>query len=536
MIQRRKFGITVGATLATGALIAVGFAGPAYAGGGKGQGHGHGGDKSASAQLRKAVTAKGITKHLQALQNIADANDGNRAAGTSGHAASVDYFEKQLKKAGYVTSRQAFSYDKSVVDTAVLDLTAPTTQSFEYGVDFVEASNASEGDVTGLIQAVDINLTGDRASTSGCEAEDFANFTENNIALVQRGTCDFRTKADNALAAGAVGVIIFNQGNASETEDRSALFAGTLGETIFSLPVATTTFALGETLATTEGAEVRLAFDAHIETVNTFNLLADTKKGDPNKLLVVGGHLDSVPEGPGINDNGSGTASILETAIQMSKKHIVPKNKIRLAFWSGEEDGLLGSNHYVAQLTPEQIAQHAANLNFDMTGSPNAVRFVYDGDGDAFGTEGPEGSDAIEAVFNDYFASQNLATEPTAFDGRSDYFAFIENGIPAGGLFSGAEGIKSEAQAEIFGGTAGEAYDPCYHAECDDINNINQEVLGQMADAIAHATAVYADAKVIKGHGKGWGKGHHGKGHYGKGYGKGHGHDKFGYKGYDKGR
>jgi Zn-dependent M28 family amino/carboxypeptidase len=269
--------------------------------------------------------------------------------------------------------------------------------------------------------------------------------------------------------------------------------------------------------------------------VNTENLLADTKKGDPNKLLVVGGHLDSVPEGPGINDNGSGTASILETAIQMSKKHIVPKNKIRFAFWSGEEDGLLGSNHYVAQLTPEQIAQHAANLNFDMTGSPNAVRFVYDGDGDAFGTEGPEGSDAIEDVFNDYFASQNLATEPTAFDGRSDYFAFINNGIPAGGLFSGAEGIKSEAQAEIFGGTAGEAYDACYHAECDDINNINQEVLGQMADAIAHATVVYADAKVIKGHGKGWGKGH-GKGHYGKGYGKGWGHDKFGYKGYDKGR
>src|SRR5690606_29333304 len=138
----------------------------------------NGQDKSASAQLRKAVTTKGITKHLQALQRIADENDGNRAAGTSGHEASVDYFEWQLKKAGYVTSRQAFTYDKSVVDTAVLDLTAPTTDSFEYEVDFLDASNASEGDVTGAVEAVDINITGDRASTSGCEAADFEGFTQ----------------------------------------------------------------------------------------------------------------------------------------------------------------------------------------------------------------------------------------------------------------------------------------------------------------------------------------------------------------------
>ena len=531
MIQRRKFGIALGATLATGALIAVGFAGPAYAGG---SGHGNGnGNKSVSEELRKAVSAKGVTQHLKALQKVADANEGNRAAGTSGHVASADYYEKLLKKAGYTTWRQPFSYEKSIVDVAVLDQTAPTPVSYEYGVDFIEATNASEGDISGPLQAVDINLTGDRASTSGCEDADFDSFTAGNVALIQRGTCPFRQKADFALANGAIGVIIFNQGNASETEDRSALFGGTLGDTIFSLPVATTTFALGETLANTAGAEVRLAFDAHIEAVDTFNLFADTKTGDVNKTIVVGGHLDGVAEGPGINDNGSGTASILETALQMSKKHIVPKNKVRFAFWSGEEDGLLGSNYYVGQLTPEQIAQHAANLNFDMVGSINAVRFVYDGDGDAFGTAGPAGSDAIETTFEDYFASQGLETAPTAFDGRSDYFAFIENGIPAGGLFTGAEGRKTVDEAAIFGGTAGAPYDPCYHAACDTINNVDQKVLGQMADAIAHATVVYAGAKIIKGHGKG-----HGKNHYnnGKGYGKGHGSEKFGYKGYDKGR
>jgi Zn-dependent M28 family amino/carboxypeptidase len=513
MFQKRKVGTALGAALATGALVAVSFAGPAYAGGGKGGpghggGHGNwGGGKSASEVLRKAVSADGITRHLQALQDIADANDGNRAAGTPGHAASVDYMEAKLQKAGYSTWRQPFSYVKSVVDTAALEQISPNPATYGYQVDFLEASNASEGDITAPVQAVDVNLVGDRASTSGCEASDFAGFTAGNIALVQRGTCDFRVKADNALAAGAVGVIIFNQGNASETEDRSALFSGTLGDTIFALPVATTTFALGEQLATTEGAEVRLAFDAHEETVDTFNLLADSR-GNANEMVVVGGHLDSVPEGPGINDNGSGTASILETALQMSKKHLQPKNMVRFAFWSGEEDGLLGSSYYVDQLTEEQIAQHALNLNFDMTGSPNAVRFVYDGDGSAFGDVGPEGSDVIESTFTEFFASQGLASEPTAFDGRSDYFGFIEAGIPAGGLFSGAEDIKSEEQAAIYGGTAGEPYDACYHAACDDINNIDPVVLEQMADAIAHATATFAETKTKHHGGKGHGKGH----------------------------
>ena len=321
---------------------------------------------------------------------------------------------------------------------------------------------------------------------------------------MQRGTCDFRVKADNAAAAGALGVIIFNQGNG---EDRSGLFGGTLAEPPLELPVVTTSFALGEQLATTEGISVHLAYQARVETVNTFNLLADSR-GDANETVVVGGHLDSVLEGPGINDNGSGTASILETALQMSKKKLTPTNQVRFAFWSGEEDGLQGSNYYVSQLTEAQIAQHALNLNFDMVGSPNAVRFVYDGDGSAFGEVGPEGSDAIEANFTEFFASQGLASEPTAFDGRSDYFAFIEAGIPAGGLFSGAEDIKSAEQAAIYGGTAGEAFDPCYHAACDDISNIDPVVLEQMADAIAHSTATFAETKTKHHGGKGHGKGH----------------------------
>jgi Zn-dependent M28 family amino/carboxypeptidase len=244
-----------------------------------------------------------------------------------------------------------------------------------------------------------------------------------------------------------------------------------------------------------------------VRNIDTFNVLADTA-GRTDRTVVVGGHLDSVSAGPGINDNGSGTAAILETAIQMALSGDAPTNRVRFAYWSGEEDGLVGSDYYVSQLTKDEIKDHALNLNFDMVGSPNFARFVYDGDGSAFGTTGPNGSSNIEKVFLDYFATQGLATEPTEFDGRSDYFGFINNGIPAGGLFTGAEGIKSAEQVELYGGTAGEAFDPCYHQACDTIDNVNADVLEQMADAIAHATQTFAETtSAVNGTNKGGGSG-----------------------------
>ncbi len=244
-----------------------------------------------------------------------------------------------------------------------------------------------------------------------------------------------------------------------------------------TIPAFGTSFALGEGLALAADPTVSLVYETSSRTVETFNLIATSKKGDPTKQAVIGAHLDGVSEGPGINDNGSGSAGILDIAVKLAETKSTPKNQLRFAWWSGEEDGLQGSSYYVSQLTDEQIANTALNLNFDMIGSPNAVRFVYDGDGDAFGDEGPEGSAEIEALFTDYFASQGLATEPTEFDGRSDYYGFILAGIPAGGLFTGAEGLKTEEQAAVFGGTAGEAYDPCYHEACDDLSNVDLEVL-----------------------------------------------------------
>ena len=195
------------------------------------------------------------------------------------------------------------------------------------------------------------------------------------------------------------------------------------------------------------------------------NVLADTAGGNPDNVTIVGSHLDSVPEGPGINDNGSGSAFNLELAIQMKKQHIKPTNRVRFAWWGAEESGLVGATRYVAAISDEEFAQIAANLNFDMLASPNHANFVYDGDFSdtpppATAPDVNPGAAKIEDDFVDYFDSAGVYTEPTAFDGRSDYKPFQDNGVAAGGLFSGAEVAKTQAQFLKWGGVPGVAFDP----------------------------------------------------------------------------
>jgi Zn-dependent M28 family amino/carboxypeptidase len=207
---------------------------------------------------------------------------------------------------------------------------------------------------------------------------------------------------------------------------------------------------------------------------------------------MAGAHLDSVVDGPGINDNGTGSAVLLETALQLGGTPRV-NNAVRFAWWSAEEFGLLGSEFYVTSLDFEQQLDIALYLNFDMVGSPNAARFIYDGDdSDAVGAgPGPFGSAQIEGAFADFLGATGVETEGTDFTGRSDYGEFINQGIPAGGLFTGAEGVKTEAQAEKWGGVAGMPYDSCYHQHCDNLGNLDRTVLDSNADAIAWVTATY---------------------------------------------
>jgi Zn-dependent M28 family amino/carboxypeptidase len=241
---------------------------------------------------------------------------------------------------------------------------------------------------------------------------------------------------------------------------------------------------------------LRLAVDATVEPRRTENVIADTTTGRPDRTVVVGSHLDSVPEGPGINDNGSGSATGLEVALQIAKLDIQPRNRVRFAFWGAEESGLVGSQYYVDSLTQRQIKDIAVNLNFDMVASPNYVRFVYDGDASDTDSLGSTGSGVVEDVFTDYFDSQGLASEPTAFDGRSDYDAFINVGIPAGGLFTGAEDKKTEAEAAVYGGVPGVAYDPCYHQACDSLTPVAD---GADAETYEDLSAAYAGALIVDG-------------------------------------
>jgi Zn-dependent M28 family amino/carboxypeptidase len=465
-------------------------------------------DEVNTKRLRDAVTINGILRHERALQVIANASGGTRVSGSPGFEASADYVKRRLQEAGYKVAEQSFSFPFfQETAPAVFARVSPAPRTFAPEQEFATMSYAGSGDVTAKLQAADVlvpvGANPANTSTSGCEPSDFAGFQAGNVALLQRGTCPFRQKADNAAAAGAAAVIIFNEGQ-TQPEDRTAVIQGSLSAPGVAIPVVGTSYAIGEELVdqTRAGAvTVHVSTSTVADIRTTRNVIADYDAGggDRSQTIVVGSHLDSVPDGPGINDDGSGTATDLEVAIQIARLGLKPRRALRFAFWGAEEEGLLGSTHYVDTLG-DAIGDIYANLNFDMLASPNPVRFVYDGDNSSFpvgGTvrAGPPGSDQIEALFDGYFAGLGLATDPTAFDGRSDYGPFIAAGIPAGGLFTGAEGIKTTQQAATYGGTSGQPYDPCYHEACDTVVNLNTTALGEMGDGVAHATWTLAKSR-----------------------------------------
>lgn len=212
-----------------------------------------------------------------------------------------------------------------------------------------------------------------------------------------------------------------------------------------------------------------------------WNLIADWPGGDENSVMMFGGHADSVSSGPGINDNGSGSAALLEVALTVAEQGLQPAKHLRFAWWGAEELGLIGSRHYVSSLPSTELAKIVGYANFDMIGSPNAGYFVYSSQGQ------PDGSAAIETMLTDHYVATGVATEPIVIGGRSDHAAFADADIPTGGVFSGAEDIKSTEQAQKWGGTAGTAFDPCYHSSCDTTTNIDATALDRNSDAIADA-------------------------------------------------
>jgi Zn-dependent M28 family amino/carboxypeptidase len=485
MSSRRR--ATIAAVIATVGLMAGAMTVPATAAT----------SNNNSRKLRDAVTVDAVMSHLNAFQGIADLAGGNRFAGLPGHDNSAQYVIRKLREAGYSPTVHAFTYEAFFERSpSTLEQRSPAPTTYVNGNDFRIMTYSGSGTATAALARPSGDLR-------GCYAADYAGFPAGSIAIVQRGTpagfpggsCTFRIKTDNARAAGAAAVLIFN--------NVPGVVNGTLSATgLSAIPSLGLTQSLGNALLAQMASGpvvVKATTDTGSQALPTYNVLAETPSGDPNNIVMVGSHLDSVTTGPGINDNGTGSAAILETAIQLARTPL--RNKVRFAWWSAEESGLIGARQYVQSLPPAEGNKIALYLNFDMVGSPNFARFVYDGDASANPNSIPvgcaehckAGSDVIEEVFNGYFSQvAKLPAEPTPFNGRSDYGPFIDANIPAGGLFTGAEGVKTAAQAQLFGGQAGVAFDKCYHAACDTIANVNVQGLDQMTDAIAHAVITFA--------------------------------------------
>ena len=430
--------------------------------------------------LSTTVSSPQVISRLELLQKIAFEHGGTRVAGSIGYDLSRAYVQRELERfsAEFTIQTQPFEFDSfKNLDTPTLSSPAWPTGNLSWHADFALLQYSGSGSGMAVPVAVIPNY--------GCDAADFTDLPAGHVALIRRGDCDFHTKVLHCQGALCACALIFNEGN---SPDRMGVFSGTIGGKV-TPPVMGITNGLGEQLLSADPAQRVLSFHANtlVETSITHNVIAWTKQGDPTRKVVMGSHLDSVEAGPGISDNGSGSMSNLQVALGMGEAlrsgQVTLSNQLGFAFWGAEEEGLLGSEYFVSKLSPSEKASIACNLNYDMTGSPNYFRGIYDG------TPGPVGSLALTKMFFAYFDGLGINARTTDFNGRSDYGPFIAAGvdIPAGGLETGAEVIKSEDDRKKFGGLANTPFDPCYHAHCDTIENISEEVLGDNLKAMAYA-------------------------------------------------
>lgn len=340
-------------------------------------------------------------------------------------------------------------------------------------------------------------------SNNGCNASDFPETVSGTIAIISRGGCEYGFKSALAGAANAAGVIIYNNVGGDE-ELWGSLIQRNRPKGAYPPTVAISENA-GRTILTSLASGERIG-NLNVEGVAedrvTMNLVAQTKAGDQNNVLVLGAHADSVEAGPGIQDNASGVSCLLEVALQLARYNVT--NAVRFAWWSAEEFGLAGSQYYVNQTSAADLDRISLYLNFDMIASPNFKLGVYDGDGsDSLGgVAGPAGSGEAEVLFASYLGDVGKTSVSVYFNNRSDYQAFIYAGIPSTGPFTGAEEAKTAAEASTFGGTADHAYDPNYHKVGDTVDNLNMEAFLISTKAAAHAVATYATSFDSLGTGK----------------------------------
>ena len=425
-----------------------------------------------AATLLPCITKADLTGYMNDFWQIALDNPGpdghpSRNSGEPGYLASVMYVKNLMDQWGYDTTIQTYTFPYfSYVGTPTMSEVTPAAHDFVLNVDF--SAGQAAGVSTAPVQPVGgiiLPPTPTPSSTSGCTSADFAGFTAGNIALIQRGGCNFGVKILNAEAAHASGVIIFNEGQTGRTDTMGISIQDANGNVFIpNIPVVFTTFALGEELyndATTALPVVSLHVPAIVDPARKdYNLIADSKGGDKNHVVVIDAHLDAI-YGAGMLDNASGSATILDIARMM--RHVSPTNKLRFIWFGGEELGLLGSSYYVNTLSSNDLSHIGYDLDADVTATPNYTLGVLDPAGpDLF--SGTSSTTFPNRVYKpsliardfgvDYLTSQGYNHEFFSPVG-TDAFEFNLAGIPASGVLTGQDCCKTQAEVNLFGGTLG---------------------------------------------------------------------------------
>ncbi|MBO0681429.1 M20/M25/M40 family metallo-hydrolase [Mycolicibacterium sp. S2-37] len=432
-------------------------------------------------ELAARITADALYVHLDALQKIADANGGRRSEGTGGYDASVDYVANALRNKGFDVQTPEFD---------------------RYGGTRGGSPRLTVGGRGHAVEKasllVDTGPDGVNAPTlrpakaAGCTPADYAGVEVNGaIAVVDDGGCSVVAKHDAARDQGAVGVLVALSG--SDGSPPTLFTPGYYRR--LTLPVGIIDSATNSALRRTS-APVRLRLDGQPVMVKSRNVIAQTRTGGTGDVVMVGAHLDSVGGGPGINDNGTGVAAVLETALQLGGSPQIA-NAVRFAFWGSEEIGLEGSRAYVRGLDRDRLDDIALYLNFDMLGSPNAGYFTYDGDQSAASgppADVPEGSAGMERLLAGYLNLAGVRPADMPLAEVTDYDPFRAAGVPIGGTTTGAAQLKSAVQARLWGGRPGAPFDPNHHTARDNITNVDRHALEIMAPSVAYAVASYAQS------------------------------------------
>ncbi|MEA2484797.1 MAG: hypothetical protein QOC55_2744, partial [Thermoleophilaceae bacterium] len=474
--------------------------------------------------LLPCIQSTDLWDHMKAFQTIADNNPSpadfkpSRNSGEPGYKASADYVLQKMQEAGYDAHLQEYTFTYyAYISPPTLSEVSPHAHDYALngewnpGQSTGEALNARVQPAGGIV----IPPTATPSSSSGCTGADFNGFTRGSIALIQRGTCNFGVKVLNAQAAGASGVIIFNEGNPNRTD----VFAGSLqdaSDTPFvpTIPVAFTSFAIGQDLLTQYNAGTPPVMNLSIRALvqpnaKDWNVIAESKGGDKNHVLVVDAHLDAI-YGAGMLDNASGSATILDIAQKM--KNVNPLNKLRFIWFGGEELGLLGSEYYVNNLSSTDLSHIGYDLDADVTATPNYIIGVLDPAApDFFSRTVPatfpnrvyKASTVSRDQSVDYFNSIGMNHELLSPNG-TDAFSFNEVGIPAGGLLTGQDCCKNQQEVDLFGGHTGnlEGISPSGCVDnpflwCDNLSNNDPQVLTFMSKAFGSEVAqLAADPKL----------------------------------------